>query len=259
MGYVIPMEKIEEKAKLLNVKILDRFSKDGHSYVKIHCLTHPDKPDRDVELYNFLNRDTTCGCMLRKYTLDGLKANPNVRQDLEIIGKYKNNSTPIECQCKICGYKWEVTPNKLTQGRGCPLCCSLKMSSGERYITKILQDNNIDFVSQKTFQNLKGKNNVCLRFDFYLPEYNLCIEFNGQQHYEPVVFNHNKSISKEEKLKQAQEKFKRSQENDEKKIQYCKQNSIELLIIPYYKKEDVEIIIKNKINQIKETVTTTGC
>ena len=50
MGYVIPMEKIEEKAKLLNVKILDRFSKDGHSYVKIHCLTHPDKPDRDVEL-----------------------------------------------------------------------------------------------------------------------------------------------------------------------------------------------------------------
>lgn len=111
---------------------------------------------------------------------------------------------------------------------------------------------------KKTFQDLKGRNNACLRFDFYLPEYNLCIEFNGQQHYEPVVFRHNKSISKEEKLKQAQEKFKRGQENDEKKIQYCKQNNIELLIIPYYEKEDIETIIKNKINQIKETVTTTG-
>lgn len=67
MGYVIPMEKIEEKAKLLNVKILDRFSKDGHSYVKIHCLTHPDKPDRvEIIIKNKINQIketvTTTGC-----------------------------------------------------------------------------------------------------------------------------------------------------------------------------------------------------
>lgn len=257
--HLISDEEIAQKAKKLNVEIVRRFSRNGHSYVEIHCLTHPDKPNREVELYNFLNRNTTCGCLSQKYTIEDLKMNPKVRQDVEIIGEYKNNSTPIECQCKVCNYKWFISPNKLTQGRGCPLCHSKKMSSGERYIDKILQENKIKFMSQKTYSDLKGENNACLRFDFFLPDFNLCIEFQGIQHYQPTIFRHHKGEkTKEELQREAEDKFKRSQINDNKKEKYCQENNINLLIIPYYQKEDIEQIILDKINQIKETLTTAG-
>lgn len=258
-GYIIPDEVINEKAKKLNVEIVKKYGKKGHTYLEIHCLTHPNKPNREVELYNFLNRNNTCGCMLQKYTIDDLRANPKVRQDLEIIGEYINNSTPIECQCKVCGYKWFVSPNKLTQGRGCPLCSSTKMSSGERYITKILQDNNIDFTAQKTYPDLKGDNKACLRFDFFLSEYNLCIEFQRIQHYQPTIFRYGSKKSKEEQQKEAEEKFRKNQRNDQKKEEYCKKHNINLLAIPYYSKDDMEQVILNTINQIKETLTTAGC
>lgn len=258
--HLITDEEIAEKAKKLNVEIIRRFSRNGHSYVETHCLTHPNKPNREVELYNFLNRNTTCGCLLQRYTIEDLKNNPKVRQDLEIIGEYKNNSTPIECQCKVCNYKWFVSPNKLTQGRGCPLCHSKKMSSGERYISKILQENKIDFISQKIFPDLKGGNKTRLRFDFFLPDFNLCIEFQGIQHYQPTVFRINrKNKTKEELQEEAKKKFERSQINDKKKEIYCQEKGINLLVVPYYQKEDIEQIILNKINQKKETLTTAGC
>lgn len=208
---IIPDCVIEEKAKKLNVKILEKFSKNKHTYLKIKCLTHLDKPEREVELYNFLNRSKTCGCLLCEYTKEDLLKNPKVRPDIEVLGDYINNSTPILCKCKICGNEWSVTPNKLTQGRGCPLCASTKISSGERYIAKILKDNHVNFEAQKSFCGCKNpKTNRALKFDFYLPYYNTCIEFNGKQHYEPVVFRYNsKNKNKEELRKEATKNSKK--------------------------------------------------
>lgn len=244
-GKKIPMEVIEEKAKQLNVQILDKFSKNGHSYVRIKCLTHLDKPEREVELYNFLNKDTTCGCMLQKYTKEDLLKNKKVRGEIEIIGDYINDSTPIKCKCKICGSYWFPTPNKLKQGRGCPACLSNKMSSGERRIFKVLNDYNIVFEQQKSFDDCKNPDtNRRLKFDFYLPDYNMCIEFNGQQHYEKTSFN--KKLKETEKV--LQEKLDKQKKRDEYKRQYCKDKGIILLEISYLQQKELEDIIINKLN-----------
>lgn len=248
MGYKIPMERIEEKAKELNVKVLERFSRNHHTYLRIKCLTHLDKPEREVELYNFLNRDKTCGCMLQRYTIEDLKANENLRGDLEIIGEYINNSEPILCKCKICGTEWYITPNKLTQGRGCPSCYSRKLSAGERYIINILSKNNIPFIHQKKFDNLRNPITNCfLKFDFFLPEYNLCIEYQGQQHYKPIYFGKKEGKTKEEIEKLAQQNLKNTQYRDEIKRKYCEDNNIKYLEIPYYSQSQLEEIILNQI------------
>ena len=257
-GNKIPNEVIEEKAKKLNVKILNKFSEKGHTYLTIKCLVHKDKPERKVELYNFLNRDKTCGCMLQRYTIEDLKNNPKVRGDLEIIGEYKNNSTPILCKCKICGLKWYVTPNKLTQGRGCPACHSNKISSGERLIFKFLKENDIVFEPQKTFADcINSKTNKKLKFDFYLPDQNICIEYQGKQHYEPVVFRYIKNreektedeieqLKKEQKEK-AEKNFIENKNRDNIKKKYCKENNIKLIEIKYTEQKDIENILNEII------------
>ncbi len=250
--YVISMETINEKAKQLGVKVLRRFSKNNHTYLEIKCLTHLDKSTREVELHNFLYRSKTCGCMLQKYTIEDLKNNPNLRGDLNIIGTYINNETPILCECKICHTKWLVTPNKLTQGRGCPICYSRRISAGERYISKILSKNEIIFEQQKKFKDcINPKTKINLRFDFYLEEYNLCIEYQGQQHYKPVYFGKKKDKTKEEIQKLAEENLKKTQYRDKIKREFCEENNIRLLEIPYTKQTHMEEIILTFLNKIK--------
>ena len=62
----------------------------------------------------------------------------------------------------------------------CP--CYTITSKGENEVEKVLIELNIIFEKQKRLQDMKKA-----PFDFYLPDYNLLIEFQGKQHYEPVA------------------------------------------------------------------------
>ena len=63
------------------------------------------------------------------------------------------------------------------------------MSKCEKSILNFLQEKNIKFECQKTFKGLNGVNGGLLSYDFFLPDYNLLIEFQGEQHEHPVDFN----------------------------------------------------------------------
>jgi len=82
-----------------------------------------------------------------------------------------------------CGFIWKVQPSNLKKGTRCPKC-SKKMSHGEKKIFDWLNYNHIDFI----FQNSKKIKNYNLVLDFYLPQYDLYIEYNGEQHYSPINF-----------------------------------------------------------------------
>ena len=99
--------------------------------------------------------------------------------------------------------------------------------------------NNIDFKFQKKFDGCKGIRRK-LPFDFYLTEYNICIEFDGRQHHKPVKFNGMD-------LKRATEIFEKTKINDNIKNLYCKDNDIKLLRIPYWEKDNIEDILKSNI------------
>lgn len=143
-------------------------------------------------------------------------------QDIEVLEKYINARTPILHRCKKDGYVWKIAPSNILNGQGCPQC---QESNGERKIRHWFLINNIEYIYQKTFDDCIDKK--LLPFDFYIKKYNLCIEFDGRQHFEPVDFA---GKGKEWALKQ----FEIIKHHDAIKTQYCKNNNIHLLRIPYY-------------------------
>lgn len=155
-----------------------------------------------------------------------------VNQDIEIIGEYINTNTPILCKCKIDGNKWFATPSNLLRGTGCPLC---NCSHGENAIKNILTNMEINFIPQHKFDDCKHLRP--LPFDFYIPNYNLCIEYDGQQHFRPVNFG---GCSDE----QALDVYLKTKENDLIKNRYCKDNGINLLRIKYSDFNNIENIIQ---------------
>lgn len=125
--------------------------------------------------------------------------------------------------------------------QGCPYCFDTKkfvFSKGEKAVENVLQDLNIVYLPQYTFSDCRDKNT--LPFDFYLPDLNKCIEYDGQHHYYPVTFN---GVSEE----RAKENHLITIKHDEIKNQYCKNNNIELLRIPYYNFKDIEVIVRDFI------------
>ena len=144
---------------------------------------------------------------------------------------YEGSDIRVQLICKKHNRLFKITPHHHLQGQGCPLCCS---SKGETVIRNWLIENKIEFEEPKRFKDCK--NIKPLPFDFYLPRYNLCIEFDGKQHFIPTDFKSN--LTEEEKLKS----FKLLQMRDNIKTDYCKNNNINLLRIKYTENIEEKLI-----------------
>ncbi len=124
----------------------------------------------------------------------------------------------------ICGknHEWFAWLNNRTcYNLGCPIC---KTSKGEKLIAKILINMDVIFIQQKKFNDCRNK--YCLPFDFYLPYFNICIEFDGEQHYRPIQYFGGKRT------------FEMVQHHDNIKNKYCKNNDIILLRVNYMQTDE---------------------
>ena len=134
--------------------------------------------------------------------------------------KYINNKTPVCIICPEHGEFWQRPDNHL-HGQECPVC---KTSKLENDILKWLKNKNIQFEYQKKFEWLKSKQNY-LRLDFYIPKYNIAIECQGIQHFEPIDFFGGK------KILFSQQKW------DKLKKDLCESHNVKLL---YYTTTDIK-------------------
>ena len=166
-----------------------------------------------------------------------------VHPDIVIEGEYVNAKSIFECTCKKCNYKWSSTANNLKY-HGCSQCGN---SHGEKRIKMFLENQCINFIQQKSYALLLGIGGRRLSYDFYLPEYNLLIEFQGEQHEKPKEHFG------------GEEQFKIQQEHDKRKREYAQLHNINLLEIWYYDIDNIESILLETINNLKlesvETVT----
>ena len=178
----------------------------------------------------------------RKTKTDVEKQVNSIFPHIDIIGEYKNGRTPIECRCNKCGTTWFPTVDNLLKGEGCPYCAE---SHGERAIRAFLDSHNIKYIGQKRFDKLLGLGGGGLSFDFYIPEYNLLIEYQGIQHEKP--------ISKFGGIEQ----FKKQQEHDRRKREYAESNGFKLLEIWYYDNDKIGTILNENLS-VKIPVTITA-
>lgn len=142
----------------------------------------------------------------------------DINPHIILIGNYTYSLEPTLHKCLKCNHIWNPTPARLLYGGGCPNCSK---SSGEQKIESWLENNNINYIFQKRFDDCRDIQT--LPFDFYLPDYKCCIEYDGAQHYKPVDFYG------------GQEYFEYVQKHDSIKNKYCEDNGISLLRIPFDK------------------------
>lgn len=124
-------------------------------------------------------------------------------------------------------------PKKLsTNGNGCPIC---KMSKGEISVRNFFKNNNIEIVHHHVFNDCFLNKN--LEFDFFVPKYNTCVEYDGVQHYKPIDhFGGNQS-------------FKKQKERDEIKNDYCEKNKIRLIRISFENFNNIYDILNKEFFQ----------
>lgn len=146
---------------------------------------------------------------------------------------YNNIIIEVKCSCGNLFYpKLSNFLNDVQHQRRCEIC-SKKMSNYELKTEKWLNENQIKYYKQYRFDNCRVKRS--LPFDFYLPEINVCIEVDGEQH-----FREYNNFGKEA--------YKRCVKYDKIKTKYCKENNIKLLRIPYwhfYKDKYEKILLIN--------------
>lgn len=173
-----------------------------------------------------LCKNERIGNALRKSEEQYIEELAVVNPNIVLCGKYQNSRTPTLHKCLIHDYEWSPAPNSILSGHGCPKC---NESKGEMRITRWLEQYKINNIPQKRFTNCSDIKP--LPFDFYIPELNICIEYQGEQHYRPVNFG---GISDEE----AYNNFLVVRRHDEIKSNYCDQNNIQLICVPYF--EDID-------------------
>lgn len=146
-----------------------------------------------------------------------------------IEDSYKNWSTKCLIRHNLCGKIFSTQPRYLFYHAHCP--CQRINSKGEKRIKDFLILNSIIFEEQKRINEFKKA-----PFDFYLPTYNLLIEFQGRQHYEPV-----KQFGGEKQLLI-------QQEIDKKKKQIAEKQGFSLMYITYKEMDCIEELLIQRLS-----------
>ena len=156
---------------------------------------------------------------------------------VDLLGEYTNLQTETEFYCNRCHSMWTDKPI-LVRGRGCPMC---EHNSTENLVGKILDSYNIRYQRQYAFDDCVDKRK--LLFDYFLIDYHILCEYDGEQHYHPVGFG-----CKNER--EAYEKFLYVQRHDQIKNQYCEEHNIPLLRIPYWERKNISAYLINELIKI---------
>lgn len=238
--YLIIKDICDKEGYILISKELDFY--DIKKKFKFVCPIHG---EQENVIERFLNGSRCYWCgreavgKHNRYDEDVVESIVNGINNNILLNKqnYINNITPnLIIKCGECGENTFQTSLVIYQG-GRVMCnsCSQKESKNERIIKELLDSLEIFFEQEKRFDDCKDRHP--LPFDFYLPEYNLCIEYDGELHYKPVEYFG------------GDDALEITLRHDQIKTQYCKDNNINLLRIPYWEKENIEKIILDELEK----------
>ena len=169
------------------------------------------------------------------------------------ISKGKDSKVWINCQENKDHKSYNPSCKSFTgKNSRCPIC---NESKGEKecrivfiknnfieitesdYYNLLIKDNHKYLISQKTFLNLLGLGGGFLSYDFYLPKYNLLIEYQGEFHDGTAKL-------------QTEEEFIIQKEHDKRKKEYAISNKYNFLVIWYWDFDNIETILSEYLNNI---------
>ena len=203
--------------------------KNNSTKIKIICPIHGIFEQKPMS-HLAGNGCSTCGGTKKLTTKEFIEKAEIVhgnRYDYSLV-EYINASKKVKIICKEHGVFKQNLIKHVSAKQGCPKC---RKSKGENQIKLFLESNDIGYIGEKTFEECK--NILKLPFDFYLPNYNICIEFDGEQHFKPRERFGGIESFNEQKLR------------DKIKTEYCIKNNIKLIRIKYT--DDIIEILKTEL------------
>lgn len=220
------------------------------------CPRHLDKGEQTISLGHLQSGRGCYYCGMESTAMSRRNSDNDIEQDCKLLCDRKgfiykgfSREDSILYVHFICPYHVDAGIQKMRKGnmerdniQGCRYCFDtkrFKFSKGEKRIEQVLDLLNIIYLPQHVFQDCRDIH--MLPFDYYLPAYNFCIEFDGQHHYMPINFN---GVSDERAL----ECHLLTIKHDRIKDEYCLANNIGMLRIPYYQFDDIEQLIINALN-----------
>lgn len=229
--------------------ILDPFKISKRSTNKVYILCqnknyHNNEGGYEISCDNFSGGKRCPYCNGKKvHTLDSFGAlypektkywsSDNKRSPFEVAPKSHKKYKFI---CEKCGKEFERALNNASRNDYNLICIDCNSSQLETKTRDVLEKYNIKYNTQVKYEYLIGIHNGDLSYDFYLPDYNLLIECQGEQHEKWI-----KSwITKED--------FKKQLEHDKRKRKYALENNIRLLEIWYYDIDNIEEILTHELN-----------
>ena len=219
--------------KFDNIEVIGEYT-GAKNRIKCKCIKHNHiwKPFA----YNLLSG---YGCPICGHEQTGLKERLSndeklhrmniLHPEIKVLKMGNTTNDKVKCLCKNCNNIWDATFSNLTNPcllTGCPICNN---SKGEKRIQQILDELSIFYIPQYTFDDCVDIKP--LPFDFFLPDYNIAIEYDGEFHYEEKWSDSRFT---------AKERLEYIQGHDETKTLYCIKNNIKLIRIPYWDFDKIE-------------------
>ena len=235
-------ETFIEKARLVHGNKYD-YSKveyrNNKTKVCIICPEHGEFWQKPESHTNQKQGCPKCSTTLKSTTKDFIEKARAIHGDKYDYSKveYINSNTKICIICPEHGEFWQIS-NYHLNGNGCPKCGIEKNISENNLYFYLCENFQTPIIRQKTFKWLK--NNKNLKIDFYLPEFNIGIEYQGEQHFYPI--KHFGGVNK----------FNQQTENDRIKKKLCEEHEIKILYFSYNKKFSNEVI--TDINELKNII-----
>jgi len=239
------IQNIKLWAKLNNkpFELLSDTYEGSDKYLRWKCLKEDCREEFDATWNNIINNKGCPYCSGHKVGLSNCLAtkNPELIKEWNLI---RNGSlTPFDVtwcsgkevwwKCKKCNHEWKarISNRTSTNKTGCPEC---KEPKGEKECKRVFDLKNVYYIPQKEFDGLIGLRGGLLSYDFYLPKYNLLIEYQGEYH-------------EFQQSHVSENKFKTQQEHDRRKREYAKDNNIKLLEIWYWDIDKIEKILEKEL------------
>ena len=215
----------------------------SHKKVWFKCIKNSNHPSYESEIRVF-KRGYRCPYCAHKKIIREESLGYNYPELIPFWGtKNKKSIFEISCFssskcwfiCENCNKEYQTLPKQLTKYSRSKNCLNCGSSKGENKILEHLKYKNIKYITQKTFDSLVGVNDGLLSYDFYLPDYNLLIEYQGEFHDGNTRFKKDTY-------------YNRQQEHDKRKREYAKNHNIKLLEIWYWDYDNIEEILNKELD-----------
>ena len=221
MSRRLTYEEVQRRIEERGYKLLSKEYFRNSDKLEIKC---PKGHVFKQKLNDFCNGHGCPHCVgLARHSFEYIKEQIEKEGFILLETEYKNAKTKMNMICPN-GHHVYVNWNNFSNGFRCQKC---GRSKGEEAIAKYLDEQKIEYVTQYIFKDCK--NVYGLPFDFYIPSLNVCIEYDGEQHFKKGLFN--------------DDDLTYVRTHDKQKNNYCFENHIPLIRIPYAKEIQLEDIL----------------